>query len=129
MSNLTGPRFKFQSFRSSNERYLLRFEIFEAKCLHYKLTYYLDNNGYCGLIYSILLCFYLVKKINTDNMRLKFFFTISWKNQVFYVLFLNLQKLFILIKDLFYHSFQNAAELLILYKRMIVLDPKIVNLL
>ena len=51
-------------------------------------------------------------------MRLKFFFTISWKNQ------------FIQIKDLFYHSFRlNAAELLILYKRMIVLDPKIVNLL
>ena len=51
-------------------------------------------------------------------MRLNFFFTISWKNQ------------FIQIKDLFYHSFRlNAAELLILYKRMIVLDPKIVNLL
>ena len=51
-------------------------------------------------------------------MRLKFFFfTISWKNQ------------FIQIKDLFYHSFRlNAAELLILYKRMIALDPKIVNL-
>ena len=51
-------------------------------------------------------------------MRLNFFFTISWKNQ------------FIQIKDLFYHSFRlNAAELLVLYKRMIVLDPKIVNLL
>ena len=59
----------------------------------------------------------LSKKINTIN-AVKVFFTISWKNQ------------FIQIKDLFYHSFRlNAAELLILYKRMIVLDPKIVNLL
>ena len=63
-------------------------------------------------------------------MRLKFFFTISWKNQVFYLFFQNLLKQFIQIKDLFYHSFRlNPAELLILYKRMIVLDSKIVNLL
>ena len=63
-------------------------------------------------------------------MRLKFFFTISWKNQVFYLFLKNLLKQFIQIKDIFYHSFQvNAAELLILYKRMIVFDPKIVNLL
>ena len=50
-------------------------------------------------------------------MRLKFFFTISWKNQAFYLFFKNLLKHFIQIKDLFYHLFQlNAAELLILYK-------------
>ena len=51
-------------------------------------------------------------------MRLKFFF------------YYKLEKSILQIKDLFYHSFRlNAAELLILYKRMIVLDPKIVNLL
>ena len=94
-----------------------------------KLTYCLDNKDYCSLICSILMCFYSVIKINTVK-AVKVFFTISWKNRVFYCFFLNLLKQFILIKDLFYHSFRlNAAELLILYKRMIVLDPKIVNLL
>ena len=72
VSNLTGPRFKLQTSRSRNERDLLRFETFEAKFCNNKLTYCLDNNGYCGLIYSILLCFYSVKKL-IQLMRLKFF--------------------------------------------------------
>ena len=129
MFNLTGPRFKLQSSRSRNERDLLRLKLLKQNVCNNKLTYYLDINDYSGLIYSILLCFYSVKKINTVNAG-KVFFTISWKNRVFYLFFLNLLKQFILIKDLFYHSFRlNAAELLILYKRMIVLDSKIVNLL
>ena len=33
VSNLTGPRFKLQSYRSRNERDLLKFETFGAKCL------------------------------------------------------------------------------------------------
>ena len=59
----------------------------------------------------------LSKKINTVNAVKVFFYY-------------ELEKSIIQIKDLFYHSFRlNAAELLILYERMIVLDPKIVNLL
>ena len=49
-------------------------------------------NRYNRKVEEILLCFYSVKKINTDNMRLKFFFTIGWKNQVFYVFFFKFAK-------------------------------------
>ena len=71
----------------------------------------------------------LSKKINTVN-AVKVFFAISWKNQVFYIFFFKFAKTIYTNKGFIYHlSRLNAAELLILYKTIIVLDPKSVNLL
>ena len=50
----------------------------------YKLTYYLANDGYCGVIYSILVFFYFVKKLYN---AVKVFLAISWKLQVFLLFF------------------------------------------
>ena len=73
----------------------------------------------------------LSKKKLIQLMRLKFFFHYKLEKSSFLIIFLKFAKTIHSNKGFIsYHSFRlNAAELLILYKRMIVLDPKIVNLL
>ena len=88
IGNLTGPRFKPQTFRSRDEPdFILNLKLLKTKCLQQQTKYYLANNGCCGLIYSILLCFYFTKKTLIMRNAVEVFLARSWKLQAFFLFF------------------------------------------